>query len=235
MSEIASSALKSIISVISLFLLAHLMGKKQISQLSFFDYVVGMSIGSIAAAFAIDSSISYYRGITSLIIYALFPVVMSYVSLKSYKARKFLDGTPTILIQNGQILERNLTHTKININDLLEECRLKNAFDISEVESAILETSGKVSLQMKSSNQTLTPKDLNLTISYKGLCTNLIIDGIILFEHLRALNKDNAWLMNELKNQNIDNSTNVLLAYLDSNNTLICYLKHNDPRIYPIL
>jgi len=211
------------------------MGKKQISQLSFFDYIVGMSIGSIAATFAIDSSVGYYRGITCLAIYAIFPIVMSYISLKSYKARIFLDGTPTILIQNGQIVERNLIKTKININDLLEECRMKNAFDICEVESAILETSGKISLQMKSINQPLTPKDINSPVSYKGLCTNLIIDGEVLYEHLQALKKNNAWLMNELKNQNIDNPTNVLLAYLDSNSTLKCLLKHNDPRTYPIL
>ena len=235
MNEIASTALKSIISVISLFMLARLMGKKQISQLSFFDYLVGMSIGSIAAVFAIDSSISYYRGVTSLTIYALFPIIMSYISLKSYKARIFLDGTPTILIQNGQIVEHNLVKTKINMNDLLEECRLKNVFDLLEVESAILETNGKVSLQMKASNQPLTPKDIDLTIPYKGLCTNLIIDGDVLFEHLRALKKDSTWLINELKSQNIEDPSNVLLAYLDSNNTIRCYLKHNDPHTNSIL
>jgi len=235
LNEIAPTALKSIISVISLFMIARLMGKKQISQLSFFDYIVGMSIGSIAATFAIDSSIGYYRGITSLTVYTLFPIVMSYISLKSYIGRKFLDGSPTILIQNGQILERNLFKTKININDLLAACRLKSVFDLSEVEFAILETSGKVSLQMKSSYQPLTPKDIDLSISYKGLCTNLIIDGTVLFKHLSALGKDTTWLTNELKNQNIDNPTNVLLAYLDSNNTIICHLKHSDPQTYPIL
>ena len=206
------------------------MGKKQISQLSFFDYIVGMSIGSIAATFAIDSSIGYYRGITSLTVYTLFPIVMSYISLKSYIGRKFLDGSPTILIQNGQILERNLFKTKININDLLAACRLKSVFDLSEVEFAILETSGKFSVQMKSSNQPLTPKDIDLPVSYKGLCTNLIIDGNVMYEHLRALGKDNAWLLNELKSQNLSNPTIILLAYLDSNNTLICHLKHNDQK-----
>jgi len=235
LNEIASAAFKSIISVVSLFILARLMGKKQISQLSFFDYLVGMSIGSIAATFAIDSSISYYRGITSLIVYAVFPILMSYISLKSYNGRKFLDGVPTILIQNGQIVERNLIRTRINMNDLLAECRLRNAFDISEVQFAILETSGKVSLQMKSSNQPLTPNDIDLSASYKGLCTNLIIDGNVLYKHLRALGKDNAWLINGLRDQDIDNPANVLLAYLDSNNTLRCHLKHNDPRTHSIL
>jgi uncharacterized membrane protein YcaP (DUF421 family) len=123
MEDIATTALRSIISVTVLFILARLMGKKQISQLSFFDYVAGISIGSIDANFAVDSSINYYCGITGLIIYALFPITLAFISLKSYKGRQFLDGNPCILIQNGSIIEKNLFLSKMNINDLLEECR----------------------------------------------------------------------------------------------------------------
>ncbi|MEM1484263.1 DUF421 domain-containing protein [Oscillospiraceae bacterium PP1C4] len=233
--DIGSTAFHSIISVFVLFILTRLMGKKQISQLSFFDYVVGISIGSIAAEYAIDPSINHYRGITGLIVYALFPITLSYISLKSYKGRKMLDGMPSILIQNGKIIERSLVKAKMNVNDLLEECRLKNAFDISEVEYAILETSGKVSFQLKAPNQPLTPKDMNLPTSYKGLCTNLIIDGKILDEHILIVQKDRTWLINELKKQNISNPNDVLLAYIDSTDTLKCHLKHNDPPQNPIL
>lgn len=207
------------------------MGKKQISQLSFFDYVVGMSIGSIAANFAVDPTIHYYSGFISLTIYALFPIIMAYISLKSYKGRKLLDGTPTILIQNGRIVERNLILTKMNLNDLLEECRLKDAFDISEVEYAILETNGKLSLQKKSINQPLTPKDMNLPGSNKYLCINVIIDGKVLYEHLEIVQKDYAWLITELNKQSINNPKEVLLAYLDSANSLRCHMKHNDPPV----
>jgi uncharacterized membrane protein YcaP (DUF421 family) len=234
MGDIAATALKSAISVVILFTLARLMGKKQISQLSFFDYVAGITIGSIGGEFAVNSSISYNQGITGMIVYALFPIILSYISLKSYKGRKLLDGVPTILIQNGRIIEHNLVKSKININDLLEECRMKNAFDVSEIEYAILETSGKVSVMMKSPYQPVTPKDMNLPTSYKGICTNLIIDGNILNEHLLISQKDKAWLIAELKKQNINNPRDVLLAYLDAADSLKCYLKHNDPPENPL-
>ena len=227
MNDIITTAIKSIISVVILFVLARIMGKKQISQLSFFDYVSGISIGSIAANFAVDATVNYYKGITSLIVYALFPIALSYISLKSYKARKLLDGVPTILIQNGFIIEKNLIKTKMNIDDLLEECRTKDAFDISEVEYAILETSGKVNVLMKSANQPVTPKDMNLPTQYEGLCTNIIIDGKILLGHLHSAKKDKAWLITELKKQNINHYHKVLLGYLDSENTLKCQLKSN--------
>ena len=228
MDDIITTALKSIISVVILFVLARIMGKKQISQLSFFDYVSGISIGSIAANFAVDTSVNYYKGVTSLIVYALFPIALSYISLKSYKARKLLDGVPTILIQNGFIIEKNLIKTKMNIDDLLEECRTKDAFDIAEVEYAILETSGKVNVLMKSAHQPVTPKDMNLQSLYKGICTNVIIDGKILFDHLHSAKKDKIWLISELKKQNINNYHNVLLAYLDGANALKYQLKNNN-------
>jgi uncharacterized membrane protein YcaP (DUF421 family) len=146
------------------------MGKKQLSQLTLFDYVVGISIGSISGGLAVDPSVNYIKGITGLIIYALFPIILSLLSLKNYKFRKLLDGKPTILVNKGQIVEENLKKTKLTINDVLEECRLKNAFDIADVEFAILETSGKVSIELKSANQPLTPKDMNIKTINKALC-----------------------------------------------------------------
>jgi uncharacterized membrane protein YcaP (DUF421 family) len=233
--DIYRTTLQSLISVSLLFVLTRIMGKRQISQLTFFDYVVGISIGSIAATFAVDDSIGYIKGITGMIIYALFPIFLSYVSLKSYLGRKILDGIPIILIQNGKILENGLKKTKMNINDLLEECRLKNVFNIADIEFAILETCGKLSIQLKSSNQPLTPKDMNIQTQYKGLCVNLIIDGKILDDHLGIINKDIKWLNTELQRQGIKSSSDVLLAYLDSSDVLNTYLKNNDTTVSPIL
>jgi uncharacterized membrane protein YcaP (DUF421 family) len=234
MNDIIPTAIKSIISVTVLFILARIMGKKHISQLSFFDYVAGISIGSIAASFAVDPSVDYYHGITSIVIYAMFPITLSYLSIKSYKCRMLFDGMPSILIQNGIILKSNLNKTEMNINDLLEECRLKKAFDISEVEFAILETSGKLSLQMKAPNQPVTLRDMNLTAADKGLCINLIIDGKILDEHLLTTRKDYAWLTAELKNQNNNSPDDVLLAYLDTAGILKCYKKNSELPASPL-
>jgi uncharacterized membrane protein YcaP (DUF421 family) len=233
--DIYRTILESLSSVSILFVLTRIMGKRQISQLTFFDYVVGISIGSIAGTFAVDDSIGYTKGITGMIIYALFPILLSFISLKSYLARKLLDGIPIVLIQNGKILENGLKKTKMNINDLLEECRLKNIFNIADIEFAILETCGKLSIQLKSSNQPLTPKDMNIQAQYKGLCVNLIIDGKILYKHLAIISKDIKWLNTELHRQGIKSPSDVLLAYLDTSDVLNTYLKNNNTTVSPIL
>ncbi len=233
--NILTTILKSTVSVVMLFILTRIMGKKQLSQLTFFDYVVGISIGSIAADFAADSSINYAKGITGLIIYALFPIILSLISMKNYKARKLLDGKPTILVNNGQIVEKNLKKAKLTVNDVLEECRLKNAFNIADVEFAVLETSGKVSVELKSSERALTPKDMNIQTAYKGLCLIVIIDGEILDDHLQMIGKDQMWLKEELKKQNILDYKEVLLGYIDNNNQLIVQKKDDLNPINPLI
>lgn len=233
--EILKVSLKSIISVSILFVLTKIMGKKQISQLTLFDYVVGISIGSISSELAIDDSISYIQGITGMIIYAIFPILLSIISLRSYLGRKILDGVPTILIQNGKINEGGLKKTKMNINDLLEECRLKDVFDIGDIEFAILETSGNLSIQLKSINKPLTPKDLNIKTDYKGLCVNLIIDGKILDSHLKSIGKSNKWLKKQLHNKGVENLSDILLAYIDSSERVNIYLKNENIPTTPTL
>lgn len=233
--DISRTILQSLSSVCILFILTRIMGKRQIAQLTFFDYVVGISIGSIAASFAVDDSVGYVKGITGMIIYALFPILLSFTSLKSYWGRKILDGLPIILIQNGKIVENGLKKTKMNISDLLEECRLKDIFNIADIEFAILETSGKLSVQLKSSNQPLTPKDMNIQAQYKGLCVNLIIDGKILENHLGIIGKDMKWLNTELHRQRIKSPSEVLLAYLDTSGALNTYLKNSATNVSPIL
>jgi uncharacterized membrane protein YcaP (DUF421 family) len=202
MREILTVVLHSIVAIITLFVLTRLMGKKQIAQLNFFDYTIGISIGSIAAQFAIDPRIRYSHGLTGLVVFTLFSVIFSFVSMKSYSGRKLLDGTPTVLIENGKIIEKGLRKSQLNVNDLLEECRQKDAFDIAEIEFAILETSGRLSVLKKTQNQ--------------GLCTEIIIDGKIIDKDLQ-------------KFHNIHDCTNILLAYADSNGQLHIHMKNTPP------
>ena len=123
----------------------------------------------------------------------------------------------------------------MNINDLLEECRLKDIFDIGDIEFALLETSGKLSIQLKSMNKPLTPKDLNIKTDYKGLCVNLIIDGKILDSHLKTIGKNRKWLERELHSKGIKNLSDVLLAYIDSSERVNIYLKNENIPTTPIL
>jgi len=216
MQKILQTAVSSVIAIIALFILTRMMGKKQMAQLNFFDYVVGISIGSIASEYAVVRDIHLAEGLTSLVVFTIFSVVLSYISIKSYRWRKILDGTSSILIENGRILEPNLKKAQININDLLEECRQKDIFDIAAVEFAILETSGRLSILPKFPNRPLTPKDMQIPAKYEGLCTNIIIDGRIIKGQLKAINRDTSWLQLELTNKGFNTPADILLAYVNT-------------------
>ena len=219
------TALGSTVSICALFILTRLIGKKQMAQLTFFDYVVGISIGSIAAEYAIYTDVGAQQGVTALVVFTMFSFAVSFISTKSYAGRKLLDGTPVILIERGRIIEKGLKKTKLTVNDLLEECRQKDVFDIADIEFAILETSGKLSVLLKSRNQPLTPKDMSVHTNYKGLCANVIIDGKAVQEHLRAINLDENWLHTELNKQSFEGCSNVLLAYVNTEGTLVVHPK----------
>jgi uncharacterized membrane protein YcaP (DUF421 family) len=229
--DVLNIAIRSIVSVSVLFILTRIMGKKQISQLTYFDYVVGITIGSVAAELALEKNVHYPEGIISMLMLTLFPIVLSFISVKSNIARKIFDGTPKILVQNGKIVEKNLKNTQITVNDLLEELRINKVFNLGDVEFVILETSGRFSIQLKSNMQFTTPSDLNISTTYKGLCTNLIIDGKLVKDNLIYINKNNIWLINELQKQNISSIDEVLLAFLDTNNILHVDKKNSDPII----
>jgi len=201
------------------------MGKKQMAQLSFFDYVVGISIGSIASEYAVVRDIHLAEGLTALVVFTLFCLALSRISMKSFAGRKILDGVPIILIENGKILEPALKKAKLTINDLLEECRQKDMFDIAEIEFAILETSGRLSVLPKSQYRHLQPKDMQISTAYEGLCTNIIIDGEVIEEHLAGIKLTMPWLQGELASQGIDDFASVLLAYVDTAGELHVHMK----------
>jgi uncharacterized membrane protein YcaP (DUF421 family) len=147
--------IRSILSFIVLFILSRIMGKKHIANLTFFDYVVGISIGSIAASFAVDESIQYDQGIIALIVYAICPIAVLKLSLKGIVLRKILGSAPIVLIQKGELIEKSLRKSKFTVNDFLEECRLNGVFNICDIDYAILETSGKISILLKSEKRQL--------------------------------------------------------------------------------
>ena len=141
--------LRSIITFIGLLCLALLMGRKQLSQITFFDYVVGITIGSIAAVIAVDKTISVIDGTIAIVIWSVMPVIAGYIAIKSIKFRILVDGEPKVIIQNGVIINKNMLREKYNMGDLLMQLRDKGIFDISEVDFAILEPNGKLSVLRK--------------------------------------------------------------------------------------
>ena len=232
--EIIEVVIRGVLSLIILFLATKMLGKKQVSELSLFDYVIGISIGNFAAEITMNVDNQYINGIVAILVFAILAYIVAIITMKSIILRRFFIGVPTIIIQNGKIIRENMKKVKMDINDLLEQCRQNNYFDISEVEYAIVEVNGKISFLPKGENKPLTIKDMNLKIEKQGLCANVIIDGKIMTNNLINMNKDEKWLEKELKikGYSIDS---ILLATLDMNEKIVIYPKVNNEKICDVL
>lgn len=217
--------IRSVVTIVVLFLLAKVMGKKQISQLNLFDYIVGITIGSVAADISLDLNKSFLDGVICMLVFGLTGALVSYVTLKSIKLRRFFTGTPSIIIENGKIIEEGLKKVKFDINDLMEELRGAGYFNIDGVAYAVMETNGKISFLPKDGDKPVTKKDMDLKIIPSSLVANIIIDGKIMMNNLKAMNKDEKWLSHELKVLGYKDIDEILLATLDSNDKIMVYKK----------
>lgn len=222
--SIMSVFIRSIVTLVVLFILAKVMGKKQISQLNIFDYIIGITIGSVGADISLDLNKHFIDGIVCLVTFGLFGAFVSFITLKSIRLRRLFSGTPSMLIEDGKIIEDGLKKVRFDINDLMEEMRNAGYFDISSIAYAIMETSGRVSFLPKDDSMPITKKDIDLKIVPSSLVCNAIIDGNIMINNLRAINKDREWMMHELKvmGKKLDD---ILLATVDSNYKVSIYEK----------
>lgn len=233
--EVGEVVIRSLFSLVTLFLVTKMLGKKQVSQLSLFDYVIGISIGNFAAEISINTDTPYINGVIALLIFGVVALLISYITMKSIKLRRFFMGTPTLLIQNGKIINENLRKVKFDINDMLEECRNNNYFDISEIEYAIMEANGKLSIMPKSEYKPLTPKDMNIKTDKSSLCANVIIDSKYMLNNLKNMHKTKEWLDSQLKIKGYLNTDKILLATLDKNDKLTVYERNNNEKIINVL
>ena len=235
MEELTTVTIRSIVSLIVLFVITKLLGKKQVSQLSLFDYVIGISIGNFAAEITINIEAQFIDGIVAMTIFGLIAYLVSIITMKSILLRRFFMGVPTILIQNGKILEKNLKKVKFDVNDLLEECRSQGYFEISEIEYALMESKGTLSILPKGEYKPLNIKDMNIKPTKQSLTANVIIDKKIMYNNLKNMNKDENWLNEQLKQKGYKTKENILLATLDVNEKLTIYEKNKDTKILNVL
>ncbi len=217
--------LTSISSLIVLFILTRIMGKRQMSQLTMFDYINGITIGSIAAEMATSLDGDVWQPLFAMIIYALFAILMSYASIKSINIRRFLVGKPFLLYENGKLFNKNLKKAKLDVNEFLTECRTNGYFYLSDIQSAIFETNGKISFIPVSDKRPVTPKDLNLQVAKEAPVANVIMDGNVMESNLKHTGNDITWLKKELHAQGISHIKDVFLATCDCNNQLEVYIK----------
>lgn len=221
---------RSIGSLIVLFLITKLMGKKQVSELSLFDYVIGISIGNFTAEMVMNFDYQYINGIIAIVSFGIVSYLVSIITMKSIKLRRLLIGIPTVIIEDGKISLEALKSTKLDINDLLEQCRTMGYFDITQISYAILEVNGKISILPKSDYQVPNLVDLNIKTDKAYLSVNIIIDGKLMNENLKNTNKNEEWLKKELKKQGYSNYNNILLATLTNGNLAVFEKNHKEPK-----
>lgn len=210
-----------------LLLLTKLTGQREIGRLGLFDFVIAVTIGSVAAGALNNNLIDFQGVIITLATLALWEIIISLVGLKSGKIRRVAEEEPIILIQNGQLLENALKKTRINLDNLLSQLRQKNYFYLHQIEFAVFEPNGKISVLPKSQNRPVTPLDLNISTAYEGYPNILIHDGNILKENLKLIDLSKEWLINELNKNNISSPKDVLIAMLDTKGQLYYSLKNN--------
>lgn len=233
-SELVNVTIRALISLVTLFFVTKLIGKKQVSQLSLFDYVIGISIGNFAAEMTINLESDEIHGIFAVLIFGFIAYLVSILTMKSIVLRRFFMGKPTIVIQSGKILEDCLKKVRYDINDLLEECRINGYYDISNIEYAIVEANGELSILPKTKYRPVTMCDMNLKGSKQGLCANVIIDGKIMNNNLEIIGKKEDWLIKELvlKGKELDD---ILLGTIDSNNNLVLYERNKNMKVLNVL
>ncbi|WP_218668311.1 YetF domain-containing protein [Sediminibacillus massiliensis] len=207
-------AVRVIISFFTLLIFTRLLGKQEVGKLTFFDYINGITIGSIAATLATDLSEKAWTHWVGLAGYALLTYLLQYITIKNRYIGKVLDGEPTVVIQDGKILEKNLNRMRIKIGELMMLLRDKNIFDITQVEYAIFEINGKLSVLQKPEYLPVRPSDLHLETRTNGLSTEVIQDGIIIEQNLKQRQKDIAWLYQQLRKQGIQDVKQVSFAMI---------------------
>ena len=212
-------------SLLALFILTKIMGNKEMSQLSMFDYIIGITIGSIAAEMSTALENDFMQPLLAMIIYALASVVISFVSYKSLKVNRFLTGPSLILLDNGEIYRNNLKKAKLDITEFLMQCRTSGYFNLSDIQTAILEPNGKISFLPKAEKRPATPSDMNISVPVDRVVVNVVLDGIVLKENLYHTGNDELWLEKKLVSQGIQNVDDIYLATCDCNNNLSVYLK----------
>ncbi|KJS17355.1 MAG: membrane protein [Peptococcaceae bacterium BRH_c4b] len=198
-----------------LLLIIRMMGKREISQLSPFDFVVAIMIADLAVIPLQSSVIALWHGIVPMVILALMEVMLSFAALHSYRLRKILDGNAQIVIKNGCLLKSELRKARYNLDDLLAQLRESGYPNVEDIEVGVLETSGKLSVIPKSQKRPVTPEDLKVPTGYEGLPTILIMDGIVLKQELAGIGVDMGWLEDKLAESGVP-ARKVFLATLNT-------------------
>ncbi|KEI78046.1 hypothetical protein N452_05300 [Clostridium botulinum A2 117] len=218
--KIMEVILRSIFTYIILLVLGRIMGRKLISNITFYDFMIGVLIGSIGVRIALGPRDTPLLALISAIVVTILVIITDYLDIKSINFRKLINGDPIVLISNGKLLDYNLKKVKITINTLMMELRKKDIFNIDDVAFAVIETDGELSVLPKANKKPITTGDLNISTNTNGLMRDIIIDGKIMYDNLKSTNHDEQWVRQQLKNHNIYSVEEVFYAGLNPSGIL---------------
>lgn len=220
-----------LLSLVVLFIITKLMGYRQVSQLNMYDYINGITIGSIASELAIGEFDDFLQPLIAMLIYGILIILLSKLTRNSLKIRKLIDGQAVVLYENDKIYYQELKKAKLDLDEFLMQCRIAGYFKLKELALVILETNGRLSFYPKQQYQQVTAEDLNLKITPIELPSLLIKEGKIIYENLNLINQDTQWLERELVVLGVK-INDVLLMYQEDNSNLIIYTVNDIERKY---
>ena len=221
--DIIKVILTALLSVLALFVITKIMGHKQVAQLDFFDYVSGITIGSIGAELATELE-EPYKPLIALCVWGAASVVLNLITSKIPKARKYINGTPTILMSDGKLYRENLKRAKLDLSEFMLLCREAGYFDLDEIQVAVFEHNGQLTVLPRSESRPLTPEDVGIPTKAAHIGTELIMDGRIMGENLTRLGRDAAWLEKRLRAEGVYDTKEIFLAiYREEEDRLTLY------------
>lgn len=220
--DFISIILTTFFSALVLFLMTKLMGHKQLAQLDFFDYITGITIGSIAAEMATDLE-EPWKPLVAMIVYGLIAVGLSILSDKAPRLRKYLDGSPSVIFDGGKFYRENMKKAKIDLSEFMMMCRQQGYFNLQEIQTAVFEYNGKLSVLPVTVHRPVTPTDMSLTPAQEYIFTEVIMDGRILEGNLKKMELNLDWLNGQLNAQGVHDAKDVFLGVCDINRNLTIY------------
>ena len=221
--DIIQVILTALLSVAALFIITKIMGHKQVAQLDFFDYVSGITIGSIGAELATELEEPYIP-LIALAIYGIASIALNTAAQKIPRTRKYINGSPTILMNDGKIFRKNLKKAKLDLSEFMLLCREQGYFELGEIQTAIFEHNGKLSILPKSVNRPATPEDLKITVKSAHIGVEVIMDGRIMGENLSRTGQNENWLKKQLKSQGYQDEKEIFLGiYHPEENSMTLY------------
>ena len=217
--EILKVIFASLFSAAILFFIAKLIGHKQVAQLEFFDYITGITIGSIAAELATTLDDPWWKPTIAMIVFGLVTVVLSIVTRKFPKSRKFVNGTPTIVMNDGKLYRENMKKAKLELSEFLLLCRQAGYFNLNDIQTAVFEYNGMLSILPVSAKRPLNPEDMKMVIKPEHIGTEIIMDGRVMGDNLKRKGLNDEWLRKEIQNQGYKSAKEIFLG--------ICYAENN--------